>query len=184
MLSLAYHDKVLLLGDAAHAMVPFYGQGMNCAFEDCTYLDACIAQHYPDWERIFQAFEQQRKEHTDAIADMAISNLIEMRDRVADPKFLLQKRLELELERKYPGVFIPQYSMVTFHRIPYAEARRKGDVQERLLEALCAPITSLDESGLGPCRPADSAKSACTLSTIRPLTERRRYQCVARRMSC
>jgi len=138
-------DKVLLLGDAVHAIVPFYGQGMNCAFEDCTYLDACIEPYWPDWERIFQTFMQQRKEHTDAIAEMAIAHYIEMRDRVADAKFLLQKQLELELERRYPERFIPQYAMVTFHRIPYAIARHKGVIQEAMLQELCASIESLDE---------------------------------------
>jgi kynurenine 3-monooxygenase len=138
-------DKVLLLGDAAHAMVPFYGQGMNCAFEDCTILDACLAQYYPDWERIFREFGQRRKEHTDAITDMAIGHFIEMRDRVADAKFLLQKRLELELERKYPETFIPQYAMVTFRRTPYAMAMRKGQVQEQILHELCDPIERLED---------------------------------------
>jgi kynurenine 3-monooxygenase len=142
-------DKVLLLGDAAHAMVPFYGQGMNCAFEDCSILDACIAQYHPDWGRIFREFEQRRKEHTDAITDMAVSHFIEMRDRVADAKFLLQKRLELELERKYPEVFIPQYTMVTFRRTPYAVALRKGQVQEQLLHELCAPIECLEDVDWG-----------------------------------
>jgi kynurenine 3-monooxygenase len=138
-------DRVLLLGDAAHAIVPFYGQGMNCAFEDCTTLDACITRHWPDWERIFQDFTQQRKEHTDAIADMAIAHYVEMRDRVADAKFLLQKQLELELERKYPELFIPQYAMVTFHRTPYAIAQQKGYRQEAILQELCTSIDSLDE---------------------------------------
>jgi kynurenine 3-monooxygenase len=138
-------DKVLLLGDAAHAIVPFYGQGMNCAFEDCTVLDACIAQHAPDWQRIFQTFAQARKEHTDAIADMAVSHFLEMRDRVADAKFLLQKGLELELERRYPDVFVPTYSMVTFRRTPYAVARRKGEVQEQILQELCATVDCLDD---------------------------------------
>jgi kynurenine 3-monooxygenase len=138
-------DKVLLLGDAAHAMVPFYGQGMNCAFEDCTYLDACIEPYHPDWERVFAEFERQRKEHTDAIADMALENFVEMRDRVADPRFLLQKQLELALERKYPGRFVPQYSLVTFHRTPYAVARHKGRIQEHILQELCAAIERLDQ---------------------------------------
>jgi kynurenine 3-monooxygenase len=138
-------DKVLLLGDAAHAIVPFYGQGMNCAFEDCTILDACVEQYAPDWQRVFHTFAHQRKEHTDAIADMAVSHFIEMRDRVADAKFLLQKSLELELERRYPGVFVPQYAMVTFHRVPYAVARRRGERQEQILHELCAPIDRLDD---------------------------------------
>jgi kynurenine 3-monooxygenase len=86
---------------------------------------------------------QRRKEHTDAIAEMAIAHYVEMRDRVADPKFLLQKQLEIELEQRYPERFIPQYAMVTFHRIPYAVAQRKGRIQEAILQELCASLTSL-----------------------------------------
>lgn len=138
-------DKVLLLGDAAHAIVPFFGQGMNCAFEDCTQLDACMAQYGSDWTRIFQEFTLARKVNTDAIADMAIAHYQEMRDQVADPRFLLQKQVELALERKYPTLFIPRYSMVTFHRMPYAEAQHKGVIQESILETLCAAIETLDQ---------------------------------------
>ena len=138
-------DTVLLLGDAAHAIVPFFGQGMNCAFEDCTELDACITQYWPDWTRIFQAFTSMRKVNTDAIADMAIAHYQEMRDQVADPRFLLQKQVELALERKYPTLFFPRYSMVTFHRMPYAVAQHKGVMQERILETLCASIETLEQ---------------------------------------
>jgi kynurenine 3-monooxygenase len=138
-------DVVLLLGDAAHAIVPFFGQGMNCAFEDCTYLDAYLDQYGPHaWGRIFAALTDSRKVHTDAIADMAVMHYIEMRDRVADPKFLLQKQIEQELEKRYPEVYIPQYSLVTFHRIPYAVARDKGRAQARILQALSATADSLD----------------------------------------
>lgn len=140
-----HEDRALLLGDAAHAIVPFFGQGMNCAFEDCTVLGECIDQDWPDWERVFHAFGQQRKEHTDAIADMAVDNYIEMRDRVADPAFLLQKKVGLSLEQRYPEVFIPKYSMVSFHRLPYAEAMRRGQTQESILRELSSSISSIDE---------------------------------------
>jgi len=134
-----------LLGDAAHAIVPFFGQGINCGFEDCTVLLELIEVHAPDWEHIFRDFELARKANTDAIADMAVENFIEMRNRVADPHFLLRKRVELALEAKYPELFVPKYSMVTFHRIPYATAKRRGEIQDRILTDLCARLNSLDE---------------------------------------
>ncbi len=114
--------RVLLLGDAAHAIVPFFGQGINCGFEDCTCLLELVDRHGPDWKRVFTEFEEARKANTDAIADLAVENFVEMRDRVADPRFLFRKKVELALEAKYPGLFVPKYSMVTFHRIPYATA--------------------------------------------------------------
>ena len=92
--------KALLLGDAAHAIVPFFGQGMNCAFEDCTYFLELLDRHGPDWPALFSAFEKSRKADTDAIADLAIENFVEMRDRVADPRFLFRKKVELELEKQ------------------------------------------------------------------------------------
>jgi kynurenine 3-monooxygenase len=136
-------DKVALLGDAAHAIVPFFGQGMNCAFEDCTHLDACIEKHGADWKKVFEEYEELRKINTDAIADLALENFIEMRDHTADPKFLLKKKVEHALEEKYPQVFIPKYSMVSFHRIPYAVAQAKGKIQDRILAELCDNIESV-----------------------------------------
>jgi kynurenine 3-monooxygenase len=133
-------DKVVLLGDAAHAIVPFFGQGMNCAFEDCTYLDACIEKHGDDWKKVFEEYEELRKINTDAIADMALENFIEMRDHTADPKFLLKKKVERALEEKFPEVFIPKYSMVSFHRIPYSVALARGIVQDKILAELCSSI--------------------------------------------
>jgi kynurenine 3-monooxygenase len=138
-------DKALLLGDAAHAIVPFFGQGVNCAFEDCTYLAECIDQHGADWPTVFSAFEKLRKVNTDAIADLALENFIEMRDRVADPDFLLRKKVEHALERKYPGLFVPKYSMVTFHRVPYRVALARGRLQDRILSQLCASLVSLED---------------------------------------
>jgi kynurenine 3-monooxygenase len=137
--------KALLLGDAAHAIVPFFGQGINCGFEDCTVFLELLDRHGGDWERIFREFEKQRKINTDAIADMAVENFVEMRDRVADPQFLLRKKVELALEAKYPDLFVPKYAMVTFHRIPYAIALRRGQIQDRLLAGLCNGIRRVED---------------------------------------
>lgn len=128
--------QVLLLGDAAHAVVPFHGQGMNCAFEDCSALDSCIESHAPDWNAVFTELEKERLANANAIADMALENYVEMRDSVRDPRFHLKKALERVLERRYPDRFIPRYSMVMFHRIPYAEAYRRGEVQAHILDEL------------------------------------------------
>jgi kynurenine 3-monooxygenase len=130
--------KVLLLGDAAHAIVPFHGQGMNAAFEDCRVLDELLERH-EDWEALFAEVERTRRPNTEAIAQMALENYIEMRDTVLDARFVRLKRLALELERRFPDRFIPRYSMVMFHpEIPYAEALRRGALQAQLLEELDA----------------------------------------------
>jgi kynurenine 3-monooxygenase len=136
--------RALLLGDAAHAIVPFFGQGLNCGFEDCTFLMELLDRHGADLPRVFTEFENQRKINTDAIADMAIENFTEMRDRVADSRFLLRKKVELALEAKYPQLFVPKYAMVTFHRIPYSVAQARGIVQDRMLAELCGPIDRLE----------------------------------------
>jgi kynurenine 3-monooxygenase len=135
----------LLLGDAAHAIVPFFGQGINCGFEDCTCLLELLDKHGSGWAQIFADFEKARKVNTDAIADLAVENFVEMRDRVADPHFLFRKRVELALEGKYPQLFVPKYAMVTFHRIPYATALKRGQVQARLLDELCDSIERVDD---------------------------------------
>jgi len=137
--------QALLLGDAAHAIVPFFGQGINCGFEDCTILLELLDRHGAGWEKTFREFEEARKINTDAIADMAIENFVEMRDRVGDRRFLLQKQVELALEAKYPRQFVPKYAMVTFHRIPYATALQRGQVQERMLMELCDGIERVDD---------------------------------------
>ncbi len=132
-----------LIGDAAHAIVPFHGQGMNCCFEDCVEFDGCVGR-LDSWESVFADFYARRKPDTDAIAEMALENYLEMRQRVADPKFLLQRSLALELERRFPRRFIPRYSMVMFHHeIPYRTAAERGAVQSRLLETLCAHAATL-----------------------------------------
>lgn len=137
--------KALALGDAAHAIVPFFGQGINCGFEDCTILLERLDRHGADWEKVFREFEKARKINTDAIAEMAIDNFVEMRDRVGDRRFLLQKQVELALEAKYPQQFVPKYAMVTFHRIPYATAFERGQVQERILAELCRGIERVED---------------------------------------
>jgi kynurenine 3-monooxygenase len=132
-------ESLLLLGDAAHAIVPFHGQGMNCAFEDCRVLDALLAAGHPD---AFARYEGQRLPDCDAIAQMALENYGEMRDAVLDPRFQLQKQLSFELERRFPGHFIPRYAMVMFHaEIPYSVALERGRVQQRILDALTDPGT-------------------------------------------
>lgn len=141
--------EALLLGDAAHAIVPFFGQGLNCGFEDCTFLMKLLDRHGPDWPRVFREFENGRKVNTDAIADMAIENFTEMRDRVADSRFLFRKKVELALEAKYPGVFVPKYAMVTFHRIPYSVALARGAVQDGMLAELCEHINRVEDLDWG-----------------------------------
>jgi kynurenine 3-monooxygenase len=128
--------QVLLLGDAAHAIVPFHGQGMNAAFEDCRVLEQRLKDD-AGWEALFAAFEAERRPNARAIAQMAIENYGEMRERVLDPRFLRQKAWALELERLFPQRFIPRYSMVMFHpEISYAEALRRGAVQQAILDEL------------------------------------------------
>jgi kynurenine 3-monooxygenase len=140
---------LLLIGDAAHAVVPFHGQGMNLAFEDCVILDEILARGEQNWSRTFETFENRQLANANAIADMALENYVEMRDTVRDPGFLLRKALAFELERRLPGQFIPRYSMVMFHdEIPYADAQRRGAVQQALLEELTKNAHSLDDIDL------------------------------------
>ena len=126
-----------LIGDAAHAIVPFFGQGMNCGFEDCSVLNNLMDLHGDDWETILREFQQQRKPDSDAIADLAINNFTEMRERTADPKFLLQKKIEARLHDKYPEKWIPAYTQVTFSpHIRYSEALRRGQNQEAIMQEI------------------------------------------------
>jgi kynurenine 3-monooxygenase len=140
-----YKDKALLIGDAAHAIVPFHGQGMNCGFEDVSELEAQIEKYGDDWEKIFSETDRLRQPNANAIADMAIENYIEMRDSVNDPKFVLQKQLAFELEKRWPDRFIPRYSMVMFHRLPYAIAKVRGEIQQEILEILTKNTSNLDD---------------------------------------
>jgi kynurenine 3-monooxygenase len=139
--------SAVMIGDAAHAIVPFHGQGMNCAFEDCIELDALMQQH--DITNAFTQFEYQRLPNANAIANMALENYIEMRDTVRHPKFLLQKELSFELERRFPGKFIPRYSMVMFHHeIPYAVAYERGRIQAEILDTLTKDTQQFEQVSL------------------------------------
>lgn len=135
-------DKAVLLGDAAHAVVPFYGQGANAAFEDCVVLDECLSAWPADRTRAFSIFEQRRKVHADAIADLALANFVEMRDHVASSSFLFKKKVEKILHRLMPRTFVPLYTMVSFSRIPYADAVARAARQDRMLKA-AAMVTAL-----------------------------------------
>jgi kynurenine 3-monooxygenase len=137
--------QVLLLGDAAHAIVPFFGQGMNCAFEDCAVLMDLFDGHGGDWARIFPLFFEARKPDTDAIAQLALDNFIEMRDTSADPHFALKRQLEHLLEERHPGQFVSKYAMVSFHRFPYRVALARGRIQDRVLMDACKGASGLAE---------------------------------------
>jgi kynurenine 3-monooxygenase len=146
-----WHDagRAVLLGDAAHAVVPFHGQGMQCAFEDCLEMDRLVERHGADWEAVFSAFDEQRRDNANAIADMALENYIEMRDTVRDPRFHLRKELGFLLEERHPQKFIPRYSMVMFHaEIPYAEAKRRGALQLEILERLTRDAETVEQVDL------------------------------------
>jgi kynurenine 3-monooxygenase len=128
-----YGDKVCLVGDAAHAVVPFYGQGMNAAFEDCVVLDECLQGFPENRERAFAEYFRRRKGNADALADLAIGNFIEMRDKTASKTFRAKKKLDHALEATLPGIYLPLYTMVTFTRMPYAKAAKRAQIQDALV---------------------------------------------------
>ena len=129
-----YKNKTLLMGDAAHAIVPFYGQGMNASFEDVTLFDSILETHEGDWETIFKTFEKKRKVDTDAIADLAVDNFYEMRDHVANPLFKEKRKLEMAFEENFPTEYFSKYSMVTFNEeLPYHKALIKGRAQDKAI---------------------------------------------------
>jgi kynurenine 3-monooxygenase len=129
-----YNDTILLMGDAAHAIVPFYGQGMNCGFEDCSVLDTLMNEFDNDWSKIAPAYTKARKKNGDAIADLALRNYVEMRDLTAQPEFLLRKKIEAHFTKKHPDKWLPLYSQVTFSHIPYSEAVENADKQDRIMD--------------------------------------------------
>jgi kynurenine 3-monooxygenase len=140
--------RALLLGDAAHAIVPFHGQGMNCGFEDAVELAELLDAHREDPAWTFAEFERRRRPNAEAIATMALENYVEMRDSVADAGFLLRRELGRVLAERHPGRFVPRYSMVTFTRMPYAQAFARGAVQDALLRELAASKHALAEIDL------------------------------------
>jgi kynurenine 3-monooxygenase len=160
-------DKVLLLGDAAHGVVPFYGQGMNCGFEDCTVLEQLMEKYLTShndsksviardearlkdhvgqaiWKTIFQELEKSRKPNSDAIADLAVANFIEMRDLVTHPDFILQKKIEAHFSQLHPDKWLPLYTMVTFTDLPYSHALKQGRKQDAIMKHVLASIPDLE----------------------------------------
>lgn len=129
-------EKVALMGDASHAIVPFYGQGMNSSFEDCVILDDMMEKYLPNWDKVFDAYQVERKPNADAIADLALQNFIEMRDLVGDKDFLYQKKIEHRLCSLYPEQFKSQYELVTFSNQPYHEALNKGQHNTELVQKI------------------------------------------------
>jgi len=130
-------DRVMLMGDACHAIVPFYGQGMNAGFEDCAEMDQML-NALGDSPETFEKFARERKPRTDAILELALRNYIEMRDKTADPRFILQKKIEARLAEKYPELWTPLYSLVTFSHTPYDEALAAGEAQDRFMDTVLA----------------------------------------------
>lgn len=138
-------NKTFLIGDAAHGIVPFYGQGMNAGFEDCRILNQLLDQLKDDWDQVLPAFQKSRKENTDAIAQLALDNFVEMRDLVADAEFLLRKKIEARLHQLYPDKWIPLYSMVTFSpNIPYAQAYATGLRQKKIMDEVMKKVGATD----------------------------------------
>jgi kynurenine 3-monooxygenase len=130
-------NKTLLIGDAAHAIVPFYGQGMNAGFEDCHVLNQLLDQFADDWDQVLPSFQEIRKQNADAIAKLALDNFVEMRDLVNDADFILRKKIESKLHELFPEKWIPLYSMVTFHEnIPYSVAYETGQKQKKIMEVV------------------------------------------------
>jgi kynurenine 3-monooxygenase len=129
-----YEDKLIMMGDASHAIVPFYGQGMNSGFEDCRIFDDIFEEEHGDWDKSFERFSSERKPDADAILELAVRNYVEMRDKTADPMFLLQKKIEARFFEKHPDKWMPLYSQVTFSHIPYSEALEAGDRQDAIMK--------------------------------------------------
>jgi kynurenine 3-monooxygenase len=144
-----YEDKIALVGDSAHAIVPFYGQGMNAGFEDISVLDDLMEEYGDDWKKIFQEYQIQRKPNADAIAELSYRNFIEMSNKTANPEFLLRKKIEGNFAEKFPDKWIPLYSRVTFSDKPYAEALAIGDEQRRIMDEVMK-IDHLEEKWNSP----------------------------------
>ena len=135
----SFQNKTLLIGDSAHAIVPFYGQGMNASFEDVLVFDQILDQNLDNWKSVFNEYEKVRKKDTDAIADLAIDNFHEMKDHVANPLFKEKRKIEMDLERMFPMQYSSKYSLVTFNqKIGYSEAMKRGRAQDKVLLNLIA----------------------------------------------
>ncbi len=159
-------DRVLLVGDAAHGIVPFFGQGLNCGFEDCVVLDELMAAS-DDLAEVFAAFDARRKPNTEAIADMALDNFDEMREKVADPEFLLAKAVEHRIEQEMPEIYRSRYAIVMYSDLPFRFAFEVGEVQEAILAELTVAIERADQADLERARELIEAR-------LVPLYERHR----------
>ena len=137
-----FEDKYAIIGDAVHAMVPFYGQGMNAAFEDCTEINRLVGIHGNNWAKVFAEYEKNRLAHGNAIADLALDNFIEMRDKVGDKAWVFKKSLEHLLEKEFPESYVSRYELISFSRVPYAEAQQTGEINAGILEELASGLSS------------------------------------------
>ena len=158
-------SRALLVGDAAHAIVPFFGQGCNCGLEDCLVLDELLEQ-YDDLEEVFAMFDASRKPNGDAIAQMALENFVEMRDRVGDKMFLLKKQIEHRIENAFPELYRSRYATVMYSAIPYKFALDAGEIQRRILTELSEEVDSAEDLDL------DLAKAMIT-QELTPFYEKR-----------
>lgn len=139
------HGKTALMGDAAHATVPFFGQGMNCGFEDCTVMWQLMQKYNEDWSKVFEEYQVLRKPDGDGVQDLSLQNYHVMRDYVADPKFLLQKKIEAHFSEKHPDKWMPVYSQVTFSHIRYSDAFRVGNKQDEIMKKVMAMFPDIDK---------------------------------------
>ncbi len=138
------YGKTALMGDAAHATVPFYGQGMNCGFEDCSVMWDLMQKHGDDWNSIFEEYQQLRKPDGDGVQDLSLHNYHVMRDYVVDPNFLLQKKIEAHFSEKHPDKWLPLYSQVTFSHIRYSDAWKKGQEQDAIMKNVMAQFDNIE----------------------------------------
>ncbi|MEE2743909.1 MAG: FAD-dependent monooxygenase [Bdellovibrionota bacterium] len=145
-------DKMILLGDAAHAIVPFFGQGMNCGFEDCAVLDGLMSDNEKNWDSLFGKFIKDRKENADAIADMALENFFEMKNKVGDSRFLLKKQIENLLEKTFPSLYRSRYAIVTYGLIDYKHAFELGKIQKELIDELSEGLDSKEQLNLAKAK--------------------------------
>jgi kynurenine 3-monooxygenase len=161
--------QAVLIGDAAHAIVPFFGQGMNAGFEDCTVLMEVLDRE-AGWARAFAELSDSRRPDADAIADLAVENFVEMRDKVSDPEFVLWKEVEAELSRRFPGEYLSRYQLVTFTRIPYRIAKQAGVIQSALLRELTQPARTAHDVDYSRAHSLIRARLLPVLKPYQPAT--------------